>query len=123
VSNIALAAHFAGTRNGKHRGHELLNALGFEEHLHYQAANRLSIGQQQRVAIARALVNRPELLIVDEPTSALDQDNRDAFMTLLLDQARLHQSALVFVSHDVALAEAFERVEALKDLNHPKEKR
>jgi putative ABC transport system ATP-binding protein len=122
VSNIALAAHFAGTKKTKHRALELLNALGIDQNLHNQAASRLSIGQQQRVAIARALVNSPELLIVDEPTSALDQQNRDAFMSLLFDQAKLHQTALVFVSHDLALADAFHRVEALADLNQAQDK-
>jgi putative ABC transport system ATP-binding protein len=122
VSNIALAAHFAGTKKTRHRALELLNALGIDQHLHNQAASRLSIGQQQRVAIARALVNSPELLIVDEPTSALDQQNRDAFMSLLFDQAKLHQTALVFVSHDLALADAFHRVEALADLNQAQDK-
>jgi putative ABC transport system ATP-binding protein len=122
VSNIELAAHFAGTKKTKHRALELLNALGIDQHLHIQAAGLLSIGQQQRVAIARALVNSPELLIVDEPTSALDQQNRDAFMSLLFDQAKLHQTALVFVSHDLALADAFHRVEALADLNQAQDK-
>jgi putative ABC transport system ATP-binding protein len=122
VSNIALAAHFAGTKKTKHRALELLNALGIDQNLHNQAASRLSIGQQQRVAIARALVNSPELLIVDEPTSALDQQNRDVFMSLLFDQAKLHQTALVFVSHDLALADAFHRVEALADLNQAQDK-
>jgi putative ABC transport system ATP-binding protein len=122
VSNIALAAHFAGTKKTKHRALELLNALGIDQNLHNQAASLLSIGQQQRVAIARALVNSPELLIVDEPTSALDQQNRDAFMSLLFDQAKLHQTALVFVSHDLALADAFHRVEALADLNQAQDK-
>jgi putative ABC transport system ATP-binding protein len=122
VSNIELAAHFAGTKKTKHRALELLNALGIDQHLHNQAAGLLSIGQQQRVAIARALVNSPELLIVDEPTSALDQQNRDAFMSLLFDQAKLHQTALVFVSHDLALADAFHRVEALADLNQAQDK-
>lgn len=117
VDNIKLAAHFAGTLNAGQRASELLNSLGIEESLHRQAAERLSIGQQQRVAIARALINQPELLIVDEPTSALDRANSDTFMSLLLKQVKHHQTALVFVSHDLTLAEAFPRVEALTDIN------
>ncbi len=117
VDNIKLAACFAATTNAGKHARELLNALGIEERLHQQPAARLSIGQQQRVAIARALVNQPELLIVDEPTSALDRDNRDTFMSLLLDQVQRHKTALVFVSHDLTLAETFTRVEALTDIN------
>lgn len=117
VDNIKLAARFGGTANATSRAKALLEALGIEPHLHYQPAINLSIGQQQRVAIARALVNQPELLIVDEPTSALDRQNRDAFMSLLFDQIKLHHTALIFVSHDLALAETFPRVEALADIN------
>lgn len=117
VDNIRLAAHFGTTADGTERARGLLDALGIAPDLYARPAATLSIGQQQRVAIARALVNAPELLIVDEPTSALDRDNRDAFMSLLLEQARRHNTALVFVSHDMALAPAFSRVEALRDIN------
>jgi putative ABC transport system ATP-binding protein len=117
VDNIRLAAHFAGTGHSADRAKELLQALGINENLHRQPASRLSIGQQQRVAIARALINQPALLIVDEPTSALDSQNRDTFMTLLLEQAERNNTALIFVSHDLSLAERFSRVEALADIN------
>lgn len=117
VSNIQLATWLAGNRHNAERSEQLLLALGIERSLHQQAAAQLSIGQQQRVAIARALINRPELLIVDEPTSALDQRNRDSFMALLLEQVTAHNSTLIFVSHDTALAERFNRVIALHDIN------
>jgi len=118
VDNIKLAAEFAGkTANANERARQLLEALGIDSHLFDQPSARLSIGQQQRVAIARAMINQPELLIVDEPTSALDSKNRDAFMSLLLDQVEQQQTALVFVSHDLSLAEAFPRTESLTDIN------
>ena len=63
------------------------------------------------------MINQPELLIVDEPTSALDSKNRDAFMSLLLQQVEQQQTALVFVSHDLTLASAFARTESLTDIN------
>ncbi|WP_347136727.1 ABC transporter ATP-binding protein [Parahaliea mediterranea] len=117
VDNIRLAAGFAGATGASGRARELLLALGLAEEQHHQSASRLSIGQQQRVAIARALVNRPALLIADEPTSALDRENRDAFLSLLLNQAGECRTALVFVSHDLALADRFSRTEALADIN------
>lgn len=117
VDNIKLAAHFGRTRHFAGRAGELLLSLGIDQGLHRQRAGKLSIGQQQRVAIARALVNRPELLIVDEPTSALDENSRNTFMALLLQQVEQYGTALIFVSHDLALAEHFSRVEAMTAIN------
>jgi len=119
VNNIKLAAEFAGQgTNADERAHKLLEALGIEQDFFGQPSGRLSIGQQQRVAIARAMINQPELLIVDEPTSALDSKNRDAFMSLLLEQVEQQQTALIFVSHDQNLATVFSRIESLIDINH-----
>ena len=117
VDNIRLAAHFARTADSSDRAKDLLQALGIDEELHHQPASQLSIGQQQRVAIARALINQPELLIVDEPTSALDTQNRDAFMALLLEQVERNDTVLIFISHDLSLADSFSRVEALAEIN------
>lgn len=116
--NILLAAKLAKQQDARARCHQLLNALGIEPPLLKQPARHLSIGQQQRVAIARSFINRPELLIVDEPTSALDSANRDAFMSLLLEQVERHQSTLVFVSHDLSLTSGMSRVQALADINN-----
>ncbi|KKL21405.1 hypothetical protein LCGC14_2445780, partial [marine sediment metagenome] len=68
-----------------------------------------SIGQQQRVAAARAFIGSPELIIADEPTSALDTRNRQAFITLLFEQAQAANSTLVFVSHEESLQPLFNR--------------
>ena len=75
------------------------------------------MGQQQRVAIARALINRPELLIADEPTSSLDQNNREAFLSVLMSIVNEHDMTLLFVSHDMSLAERFDQVQALSDIS------
>jgi putative ABC transport system ATP-binding protein len=77
----------------------------------------LSVGQQQRVAVARALMGAPELIVCDEPTSALDADRRDRFLELLFASVQQAGSTLVFVSHDLALAERFGRTVALGQLN------
>src|SRR5690606_542989 len=117
LSNIKLAARFAGTTNVNKRARDLLQALHIDQQLHWQPASQRSIGQQQRVAIARALINEPKLLIVDEPTSALDRENCSAFMSLLFEQVQQHGTSLIFVSHDSTLAKRFSRVEALQDIN------
>ena len=92
----------------------LLGALGLDaDALARQPAWKLSIGQQQRVAAARALIGAPELVVADEPTSALDADTRDAFVHLLLDECRRAGNAVLFVSHDRALATHFDRTLSL----------
>ncbi len=117
IDNIRLAAYFGGANNISDRVNELLHSLEIDKNLHNQPTSQLSIGQQQRVAIARALINQPAILIVDEPTSALDKQRCDDFMSLLLNQVKQHKTALIFVSHDLSLAKAFTRVEALADIN------
>lgn len=77
----------------------------------------LSVGQQQRVAVARALLGAPEIVVCDEPTSALDADRRDRFLELLFARCTEAKSTLVFVSHDLSLADRFSRTLALGALN------
>jgi putative ABC transport system ATP-binding protein len=86
----------------------LLAALEIDERLHRKPAADLSVGQQQRVAAARALIGRPEILIADEPTSALDARRQTLFLELLLEEARLAGSTVLFVSHDAALSAHFD---------------
>jgi len=92
---------------------DLLAQLDIAPQLYRQPAHTLSVGQQQRVAAARALIGRPEIVVADEPTSALDAARQAAFVELLLAEARANDSALVFVSHDPALARHFDNSLAL----------
>lgn len=117
AENIQLAAYFADNRNRdiEEKTRTLLAQLSLPQTLLNRAASDLSVGQQQRVAIARALINSPELLIVDEPTSALDSQARDAFMQILMQTAR--SSAMIFVSHDTALARYFNRHDHIEKIN------
>lgn len=93
------------------------NQLGIGEFLD-ERVTRLSVGQQQRVAAARAILGAPELIIADEPTSALDADRRHAFLDLLFENVTQAGSTLLFVSHDLALADRFDRSLSLPELNN-----
>ena len=114
LDNVLLPCRFS-QRRAERAGDEtqearrLLTALDIAAELWTRPANRLSVGQQQRVAAARALLGKPEIIIADEPTSALDAGRQAAFLDLLLAEARAAGSSVLFVSHDLALADHFER--------------
>jgi len=95
----------------------LLDHLDLDEALRRRPAVHLSVGQQQRVAAARALIGRPEFVIADEPTSALDAGRQAGFLDLLLKECGAAGTALLFVSHDLRLARAFDRAIPLASLN------
>jgi len=76
---------------------------------------QLSGGQQQRVAIARALINRPRWILADEPTGNLDSVNGEMIFQLLLDLHQEEQCGILFVTHDLALAERADRILFMQD--------
>lgn len=122
LDNVCLPCQFSVRRrqqlqgqNPKTQALQLLSALGMSNWAR-QPVHALSVGQQQRVAVARALLGAPELLIADEPTSALDDHNRAQFMSLLFEQARIHNTAVVMVSHDLRLAQHFDSTLALPSI-------
>jgi peptide/nickel transport system ATP-binding protein len=67
----------------------------------------LSGGQCQRVMIALALACNPQLLIADEPTTGLDVTTQAAIMDLLRELARARGTAVIFITHDLALASEY----------------
>jgi putative ABC transport system ATP-binding protein len=123
IENVLLPCHFSTLRNKNISGdmHEkatkLLQRLHLSPTLQAKPVIELSIGQQQRVAAARALIGSPQLIIADEPTSALDHDNREAFISLLLEEANHVNATLAFVSHDPTLESLFTHAISLPELN------
>ncbi len=65
--------------------------------------HELSGGQRQRVLVAMAIAQKPELILADEPTSHLDLTSQAQILGVLAEQAHRHDSAVLWVSHDLAM--------------------
>ena len=93
------------------RIHDIIRAVGLNEHILQRYPGELSGGMGQRVMIAIALINNPQVLIADEPTSALDARLRNQILELLVQQSEERQMAMLLISHDLPLvAEHCDRV-------------
>jgi lipoprotein-releasing system ATP-binding protein len=82
----------------------LINSVGLNA-VRDNPAGKLSGGQQQRVAVARALAMNPHLLLADEPTGNLDSKSAQAVFELLRQVNQAHGTAVLFVTHNAALAQ------------------
>jgi len=71
-----------------------------------QYPHELSGGLLQRVMIAAALLTEPQLLLADEPTTALDVTTQAEVMAILDELRRERGLALLFITHDLDLADA-----------------
>lgn len=95
------------------RAAELLDRVGLAERIqHYPS--QLSGGEQQRVAIARAFIHQPAILFADEPTGNLDEEASSLVEEMLFELNRESGTALVIVTHDLALAEKASLIFRLK---------
>jgi zinc/manganese transport system ATP-binding protein len=61
----------------------------------------LSGGERQRVRIAQALATDPRILLCDEPLLSLDLHHQRAVTELIDARRRSHDTAVVFVTHEV----------------------
>ena len=104
LENVMLPLELKNKRDAKEIAMNYLNKVGMENRLmHYP--QQLSGGEQQRVAIARAFACEAEVLFCDEPTGNLDSSNSELIANLIFDAFQESSSALIIVTHDLALAD------------------
>jgi energy-coupling factor transporter ATP-binding protein EcfA2 len=80
-----------------------------------QRLTEVSGGQAQRAAVARALVHRPAVILADEPTGALDSRGGEQVLDALIGAAREQDTAVLIVTHELAVAARAERDLILRD--------
>jgi peptide/nickel transport system ATP-binding protein len=69
--------------------------------------HQLSGGQRQRVSVARALTVQPQFIIADEAVSMVDVSIRISLLNTLLNLKEKSRLAVLFITHDLALAKYF----------------
>lgn len=116
LENVLLGMTFARGRKDATRARELLERVGLGHRLSHKPT-ALSVGEQQRVAVARSLANRPKLLLADEPTANVDPANQQQIVNLIRDTCREESVSLLMVTHAQEVAEQFDRVDRLDDVN------
>ncbi|MDB1087488.1 ATP-binding cassette domain-containing protein [Streptomyces sp. ACA25] len=90
----------------------LLAEVGLDSAVTGRRPGACSGGQRQRAALARSLAAEPAVLLADEPTSALDAATAAALLDAL-DRRRALGTAVLMVTHDVAVAARADRVHVL----------
>ena len=108
-SQLAEVLRVAGGLGGnaaRRRARELFGEVGFSAGggSFDRYPHELSGGMRQRVVIAAALAGEPKLLLADEPTSSLDRSSEQELLDLFLRLREQHSLALLFITHDVAVA-------------------
>ena len=104
VTERVLVESGASKDEAYRKAEELLELVGLPRDIIKRYPHELSGGMKQRVVLAMALMMDPRILILDEPTSALDVSVQAQVMNLLKRLKRERGMAMLFITHDIALA-------------------
>lgn len=105
--NLKLRQSYPKNAVDESRKQKLAKRLGLSEHLH-KNVTALSQGQQQRLSIALGLIHKPKIIFADEPTSNLDDVNCSKVIDLLKEEARISESSLLIITHDLRVMSHFQ---------------
>lgn len=103
VSQALRNFHTVARQDERARLLELATLVGLREETLERFPHQLSGGERQRVAIMRALACEPQVIVLDEPTSALDVSVQAQVLRTLKDLQVAVGTAMLFISHDVAV--------------------
>ena len=113
TENIELAMAFVphgSRRAARDRAEELLDRFGVGGRARHRS-RQLSGGEAQRVALAVAMANEPALLLADEVVGQLDGQTAGR----VVDEVLAADFAVLFVTHDVVLADRAEHRYAIRN--------
>jgi oligopeptide transport system ATP-binding protein len=82
---------------------DMLDRVGLDASMARRYPHEFSGGQCQRIGIARAMIMDPQVLICDEAVSSLDVSVQGQIVNLLLDLQRDVGTAMLFISHNLAV--------------------
>jgi len=116
LENVLLGMTFGRGRYNTVRAKDLLDRVGLSHRMTHKPS-ALSVGERQRVAVARSLANRPKLLLADEPTANVDPANQQHIVDLIRQTCEEENVALLMVTHAMEVAEQFDRVDRLDEIN------
>lgn len=111
---LPMLANGANEIDARTRALKLLHAANVA-HRASHLPGQMSGGEQQRTAVARALANNPDILLADEPTGNLDPNHATTVFDLLLDLVRKNKMAMLFVTHDMTLAQRADKIITIRD--------
>jgi len=116
VENVALVLELNGItgQSARDQSIAMLARLGVADKAD-SFPSRLSGGEQQRVAMARALVHAPGIVLADEPTGNLDARTGDQVLAVLHEVLGERGSALLMVTHSLAVARTADRIITLEE--------
>lgn len=105
--NEPLKVHFPHLTKSEneHRMDYAMQLVGLGREFFQAYPDELDPGQRIRVALARALITEPRLLICHDITAGLDTPVQTAILNLLLDIQSTLNLTLLFMTHNLAIAD------------------